>query len=138
MSVEAAPIIITVATRAPRRPYLSPTWPKMSAPTGRAMNAALKLRNAETVEATGSLPGKNSGAKTIAAVVPKRKKSYHSSAVPMKAAATTLPGLDGAPAGTGGAGAGDAAGGRGQGSSLLVILDVSWEVLKWRCNVEGL
>ena len=99
MRVDAALMSITVATSAPRLPYLSPTWPKMmSAPIGRAIKAALKLRNAETVEATGSLLGKNNGAKTIAAVVPNRRKSHHSRAVP------TFPGLDG-PGHVAGAGA---------------------------------
>src|SRR5882757_1230272 len=64
--------------------------PKITAPTGRATKPAAKARNAETVDSTGSLPGKNNGAKTSAAVVPKRKKSYHSSAVPTYAAAVIL------------------------------------------------
>src|SRR5882757_5184729 len=64
--------------------------PKITAPTGRATNPAAKARKAETVDSTGSLPGKNSGANTSAAVVPKRKKSYHSSAVPTYAARVIL------------------------------------------------
>ena len=48
------------------------------------------MPNASSVPVTGSDFGKNCDPKTSAAAEPYRKKSYHSTAVPMSEAKTTL------------------------------------------------
>ena len=52
------------------RPTLSPKWPKITPPTGRARKPTPKVANEASVAMTGSTFGKNSLSKTSAATVP--------------------------------------------------------------------
>jgi hypothetical protein len=62
----------------------------MAAPTGRAAKPTKNVANDARVPAVGLKLGKNAGPKTTAAVVPYRKKSYHSMVVPMTLATAAL------------------------------------------------
>ena len=65
----ATPIVSSDPTRVALRPNLSPKWPKMTAPTGRATMAAPKMLN-ESSRFVVSLPaGKNRMGKTRTAAV---------------------------------------------------------------------
>jgi hypothetical protein len=74
------------------RPTRSPKWPNTIPPIGRAANPTPNVANAASVPAAGLNVGKNCALKISAAAAPKRKKSYHSTAVPMKLANATRPG----------------------------------------------
>src|SRR3982751_5083906 len=77
----AAPIRVTVTRKAPLRPSLSPTTPKISAPSGRKANPAANNPSAAMRAEVGSSPAKKTREMT-GARLPKMKKSYHSNAVP--------------------------------------------------------
>src|SRR5207248_1500332 len=84
----AAPIRLTVTRNAPLRPSLSPTTPKISAPSGRKANPAANRPSAAISAGVGSSPEKKTLEMT-GARLPKMKKSYHSNAVPADEAITT-------------------------------------------------
>ena len=65
----AMPIVSSEATRVALRPNLSPKWPKMTAPIGRATIAAPKTANEESSEVVSLPVGKNSTGKTRTAAV---------------------------------------------------------------------
>src|SRR5919112_2859749 len=79
----------SVSTSIALRPTLSPKWPKITPPTGRAIKPAQKVAKAARVPTRGLTCGKNNWLNTSAAAVPKIKKSYHSMAVPMRLATAT-------------------------------------------------
>src|ERR1051325_3222871 len=84
----APPIMLTVTRNAPLRPSLSPTTPKISAPSGRNAKAAAKSAKAAISACVGSRPAKKTFEMTDARL-PKMKKSYHSKAVPAEEAMMT-------------------------------------------------
>jgi hypothetical protein len=63
------PIVSSDATRVPLRPILSPKWPKMIEPIGRATNAAPKAANELSSAVVSSAFGKKSFGKTRTAAV---------------------------------------------------------------------
>jgi hypothetical protein len=66
----AMPITSRVTTSTVLRPTLSPKWPKMIPPMGRAMNPVAEVAKASSVPVSGSASGKNSLLKTSAAAEP--------------------------------------------------------------------
>src|SRR3954453_8322612 len=87
----APPIMSNEMTSSFLRPSRSPKCPNTSAPTGRAKKPTAYVAKAASVAAKASCWGKKSGPKTRAAAEPYRKKSYHSTVVPMMLAPTTRP-----------------------------------------------
>ena len=83
------PTIANVQINVILRPTLSPKWPKTMPPSGRDRKPTPKVANAAIKPIKGSLSGKNRGAKTSPAAVPKIKKSYHSINAPAKLPMTT-------------------------------------------------
>lgn len=73
-----------------RRPSRSPKCPSTAAPSGRATNPTAYVAKASIVPISGSSDGKNSLLNTSAAAVPYRKKSYHSTAVPVRLDPATI------------------------------------------------
>src|ERR671937_1281932 len=76
------PINKRVAIRVDLRPMRSPRWPKSAPPKGRATKPTRKVNRDRRVPTSGTDSGKKTLGKTSAAIVPYRKKSYHSMAVP--------------------------------------------------------
>src|SRR5436305_15272255 len=74
--------------KAPLRPSLSPTTPKISAPNGRKAKPAANKASAASSAGVGSSPAKKTFEMT-GARLPKMKKSYHSNAVPADEAMIT-------------------------------------------------
>ncbi|MCY1187050.1 hypothetical protein D9M73_279810 [compost metagenome] len=65
------PIMIRVITRVFLRPILSPRWPKMMPPSGRAMKPDHSVTKDSSVARPGSMsPGKNTLPNTSAAARP--------------------------------------------------------------------
>src|SRR5215217_5750143 len=83
----APPIRLTVIRKAPLRPSLSPTTPKISAPRGRNAKPVANNASAAISACVGSRPAKKILEMT-GARLPKMKKSYHSNAVPADDAMT--------------------------------------------------
>ena len=75
MAKVATPIRISDATRTGLRPTLSPRWPPMMPPSGRATKPTPRVANAARVPASGLALGKNAVPKYRAAAVPKPMKS---------------------------------------------------------------
>jgi hypothetical protein len=71
------------------RPILSPKWPNTTPPTGQATKPNPKVANEASVPAKRLNCGKKSFGKITAEAVPYTKKSYHSTAVPIKLASAT-------------------------------------------------
>ena len=88
MATVAHPIMVTVIRKAPLRPTLSPTRPKISAPMGRKKKPAPKSPRAASRPEVGSSSVKKFRAVTGASA-PKTKKSYHSKVKPRVEAITT-------------------------------------------------
>ena len=65
----AIPMVSSDATRVPLRPNLSPKWPKMMDPSGRAMNATPNTAKELSSWVVSFWPGKNSRGKTSTAAV---------------------------------------------------------------------
>ena len=85
----ATPIISSETMSSFLRPSLSPKWPKTSPPSGRETKPIQYVANDSSVACSGSEAlGKNTCGKTAAAATPYRKKSYHSTVVPTRLAAT--------------------------------------------------
>src|ERR1700722_3088694 len=89
MAKVAPPIIETQIRNAALRPRMSPTRPKISAPSGRKAKPTPNNASAAICPAIGSSWAKKVLA-MIACRLPKMKKSYHSNAVPAAEAATTV------------------------------------------------
>src|SRR5580658_5417761 len=89
MAKVAPPIIETQIRNAALRPRMSPTRPKISAPSGRKAKPTPNSASAAIWPAIGSSWAKKVLA-MIACRLPKMKKSYHSNAVPAAEAATTV------------------------------------------------
>ncbi len=71
MPVVAMPIMTSAVTSALLRPDLSPKWPKIMPPTGRAKKPTANVLNDASVATSGGRsPEKNSVGKTSAAAVP--------------------------------------------------------------------
>src|SRR5882757_3723842 len=79
-----------VVSRTLRRPIRSPSQPKSSPPIGRATKPTARVANEASVEVRALSETKYCALNTSAAAVVKRKKSYHSIAVPTNAAIATL------------------------------------------------
>ena len=58
MAKVARPITISEATSTGLRPTLSPRWPPMMPPSGRAAKPTPRVANAASVPASGLAPGK--------------------------------------------------------------------------------
>ncbi len=70
MTVVAAPIASSAATRAVLRPTVSPMCPTSRPPTGLAMNPTANVAKHSNVPTKGAFDGKNAAGKTRAAAVP--------------------------------------------------------------------
>ncbi len=70
MPVVAMPIMTSAVTSALLRPDLSPKWPKITPPSGRARNPTAYVVNASSVPVSASNWGKNNFPKTSAAAEP--------------------------------------------------------------------
>ena len=86
----AMPMPVTVMMRTSLRPALSARWPKMMPPMGRAMKPTAIVPKEASRAVTLSSEAKKWMLKTMAAAVENRKKSYHSMAVPTRAAVAAL------------------------------------------------
>lgn len=75
MAKVASPMTISEATSTGLRPTLSPRWPPMMPPSGRAANPTPSVANEARVPATGLEFGKNAWPKYSAAAVPNPMKS---------------------------------------------------------------
>ncbi|MCY1309090.1 hypothetical protein D9M70_591500 [compost metagenome] len=62
-------MVISAATSVALRPTLSPKWPKMTAPKGRAKKAIEKVAKDCSIAEVGSAVGKNRCGKTSTAAV---------------------------------------------------------------------
>src|SRR5665647_81521 len=82
------PIRLMVTRKVPLRPTRSPMRPKIRAPIGRKAKPTAKAPRAKTYPAVSLSPAKKV-LDRMAARGTKRKKSYHSKAVPAAEAATT-------------------------------------------------
>ncbi|MCY1442969.1 hypothetical protein D9M71_593630 [compost metagenome] len=82
------PTMVTMSVL--RRPILSPITPKIMPPMGRATSPTPNVAKAAMAAAVAFWLAKNWTLKTSAAAALKRKKSYHSMAVPMRAPMATL------------------------------------------------
>ncbi len=69
ISVVAAPIVTSAATRTALRPTRSPRWPATTAPIGRAPKPAAYVAKAARVPAVALMPGKKSLLNTRAVAV---------------------------------------------------------------------
>ncbi len=90
MSPVTRPIPTMVTIRIFLRPTLSPRAPKMKPPIGRATKPTARVAKELMAETKGSWDTKYWALNTSAAAVVNRKKSYHSSAVPTRAARATF------------------------------------------------
>lgn len=75
MRALATPMISSVVIMVALRPTLSPNQPKITPPSGRAMNATPMVAKDATAAAVSPSAGKNTVGNTSAAAVPKMKKS---------------------------------------------------------------
>jgi hypothetical protein len=89
ISAVAAPMISIVSARLRLRPIRSPIWPNASPPIGRMRNPTANVANAKSVPTNELSLGKKTRWNTRPAAVAYRKKSYHSTVVPSRLAATT-------------------------------------------------
>lgn len=90
MSPVTRPIPTMVTIRTFLRPILSPRAPKMKPPMGRATKPTARVAKELIADTKGSWDTKYCALNTRAAAVVNRKKSYHSSAVPTRAARATF------------------------------------------------
>ena len=67
---DAEPMMSMVSTSIFLRPSLSPKWPKMTPPNGRARYPAAKVPKEKITEVNSSRPEKKTVGKTSAAAVP--------------------------------------------------------------------
>lgn len=89
MSTVDAPIICRVRISIFLRPILSPKWPKIMPPSGRATKPTAKVAKARMVPTPSENSGKKSLLNTSPATTPYRKKSYHSMTAPTREDKTT-------------------------------------------------
>src|SRR5690625_6004640 len=75
----APPMRSKVITSDFRRPYLSPTCPKIIPPRGRKRKPTAYVAKENNTPKIGSLSGKKSGPKTIAAAVANTRSEEHTS-----------------------------------------------------------
>ena len=90
MSAVTMPMPITVMSSTFLRPTVSPIAPKIAPPTGRATRPTPNVANAAMALSVALSVAKYCTLKTSAAAAEKRKKSYHSIALPTSAPRATL------------------------------------------------